>query len=416
MEVNFTSSPPRWILVLLVGFVSIIILLSPHELHAQPKVIKIYHDSDYSSHKKSAASMSRGFNTALSEVNFMVQGFRIELIPKDHRGNSVRSKLNMEKFLKDKEALLILGGLHSPPYIKYREFINQNQILMLVPWAAGGPVTRYDGGVNWVFRLSIDDTNAGFKLVSHAVESQGCKNPHLLLEDTPWGKSNLRTMTSALKNSKVKADSTLFNWNTKSNLAKRLIREKISKQADCIIFVGNAIEGKTFTTALHDVDKDSSIKFISHWGIAGGTFESTVSHEIREKVSLQFIQTCFSFNSGETKPLAEAVLAKAKTLYPEIKKPEDILAPTGFIHAYDLGKLLLQALEQVTLSDNMAENRKRLQVALENIKEPVAGLVKTYEKPFTSWSAENPDAHEALGLNDYCMGKFDKNNHIRLLE
>jgi len=50
------------------------------------------------------------------------------------------------------------------PYIKNRGLINKNNIPLLVPWAAGGPITRYPQSDNWVFRLSIDDSKAGIRI------------------------------------------------------------------------------------------------------------------------------------------------------------------------------------------------------------------------------------------------------------
>jgi branched-chain amino acid transport system substrate-binding protein len=150
------------------AFASVIALWSASsfavDLHTD-RTIKIYHDADYSNHESSALSMMMGLNTALDEVGFQLQGYRLELVPKNHRGNSARSKQHMKEFIEDPDALFILGGLHSPPYIRYRDYINENQVLLLIPWAAGGPITRYDQGLNWVFRLSIDDTKAGYRMI-----------------------------------------------------------------------------------------------------------------------------------------------------------------------------------------------------------------------------------------------------------
>jgi branched-chain amino acid transport system substrate-binding protein len=165
------------------------------------KTLIIYHDADYSVNKVSAKAMKMGLLTAFDEVDNEIQGFHLTVKEKNHRGNIKRSLLSMKKFMKDEKALFILGGLHSPPYIKNRAFINENHIPLLVPWAAGGPITRYPNVDNSVFRLSIDDTKAGIRISEFALNKLSCKNPHLLLEDTPWGKSNQRTMSSFLKES-----------------------------------------------------------------------------------------------------------------------------------------------------------------------------------------------------------------------
>ncbi|WP_046004652.1 ABC transporter substrate-binding protein [Pseudoalteromonas rubra] len=376
-------------------------------------VLHIYHDSDYSSHKASAEAMKMGFNSALSERNFEVQGFRLQLLEKDHRGNSNRSLLIMRRFLQDDNALLMLGGLHSPPYIKHREFINQQGILLLVPWAAGGPITRYPDANNWVFRLSIDDTKAGLRLVEFARKKE-CRSPHMLLERTPWGKSNYQTITRALD--KPEAPVTWFNWNMKMNATKIMLREIVSSGHDCVIFVGNALEGKQLVKALAQTPEAQRPAIISHWGITGGHFFEQVADELRAGIDLHFLQSCFSFQQRPHSEFAAQVWQRLVGAYPDkVIDGRFIQSPAGFIHGYDLGRVLLSALDQVVLSGDVKKDRAALRAALENLKQPVQGLLKVYEKPFSPWSESQPDAHEALGLEDICMASYNADGSIKVL-
>ncbi|MCO7222690.1 ABC transporter substrate-binding protein [Pleionea sp. CnH1-48] len=376
----------------------------------------IYHDADYTGHLESAESMAMGFNTALAEAGHNVQGYTLELVPKNHQGNVKRSLLNLKRFTKDPEALAVLGGLHSPPYIVNRNFINQNQILLMVPWAAGGPITRYSEGRNWVFRVSIDDTKAGFRIAQFAVENKECQSPHLLLENTGWGKSNVKTLTKALNAKNIKDFAvTWFEWNTQKNVARIILREIINTKADCILFVGNAIEGSVFAKAMISLPKEQRLPMISHWGITGGTFHNTYRDHLHGDLDLSFIQTCFSFISTPANKLSNQVLKSAYQLYPgKLKKPEDIVAPTGFIHAYDMGKILLAALDQIKLTGDVKKDRVALQSVLERIERPVKGLVKTYKPPFLPWTKQQEDAHEALQLNDFCMAYYDDKGVIHV--
>ena len=70
--------------------------------------------------------MKMGLMSALAQINNQIQGYQLVFVEKDHRGNSNRSLLHMKQFLEDPDAIAMLGGLHSPPYIKYRDFINEN--------------------------------------------------------------------------------------------------------------------------------------------------------------------------------------------------------------------------------------------------------------------------------------------------
>ena len=390
------------------------LLVCCYTVQAAANTITIYHDADYSNHAASAHSMAMGFKTALAEVDNKIKGYDINLVVKDHRGNSRRSLHHMQQFLDDPTALFILGGLHSPPYIQNRDFINQNGVLLLIPWAAGGPITRYSEGLNWVFRVSVDDTKAGYRIADFAINEKNCKTPHLLLEETPWGKSNLNTLSVAVtKDLKQQPGVTWFGWNTKVNTARILLREARQKGADCLLFVGNAIEGEEFARAMASLEAEQRLPIISHWGITGGDFHAKVTPDLRQHLDLHFIQTCFSFMSPRQTTLSRQVLNRAKTLFPEkIERPGDINAPPGFIHAYDIGRIVIAALEQVELSGDNIADRKALRNALEQLRRPVEGLVKTYRTPFSPWSTVQDDAHEALGLEDFCMARFDDQNRI----
>ncbi|WP_234401351.1 ABC transporter substrate-binding protein [Pseudoalteromonas sp. T1lg23B] len=380
-----------------------------------PRVLKIYHDSDYSNHNASALAMKMGFATALAQVNNQIQGYELQLVEKDHRGNSNRSFLHMRQYLNDPNALAVLGGLHSPPYIKFREFINDNGVLLLVPWAAGGPITRYPNAENWVFRLSIDDTKAGYTLVEHAKQNLYCSNMQLLLENTPWGESNEKTMRAAVGSHSI-AGVTWFNWNTQYASARIIIRDIVQSDADCILFVGNALEGKHFVNAMASFADTNKLPIISHWGITGGAFFPAVKESLNSGLVLHFIQSCFSLRDYRSHTYAKEVVTLAQRLYPErLQFPEQLAAPTGFIHSYDLGKLLLQGLQQIKLSDDMTSNRKLLRSALERLNDPVVGLIKTYKKPFSVWSMSNQDAHEALGKDDFCMARYAHDGGVTLL-
>ena len=383
-------------------------------LWAADKVIKIYHDSDYSSHSESAESMKMGFLTALDEVDNRIGNYRIELVEKNHRGNVVRSQRTMKQFLKDPEALFILGGLHSPPYLKFRQYINENEILLLLPWAAGGPITRHSEGTNWVFRLSVDDTKAGIRISDYAIRAENCESPHLLLEDTGWGKGNFRTMTGYFERQKSLTPSvTWFNWNTKESTAKVMLRDIANSGSDCLIFVGNAIEGTVFMRAIDELGFDLPV--LSHWGITGGDFAEKLGPEVLRNLDLHFLQTCFSFVSSDQTEFSESAFRRAQRLFPKkLTAYESLQAPTGFIHAYDLGRLVIEAMSQLQLTDDMAENRRALRDKLEQLNEPVEGLVKTYQQPFMPFTPDNPDAHEALDLSDLCMAMYTPEGVIKV--
>lgn len=379
------------------------------------KTLYIYHDADYSLNKHSAQAMRMGLLTAFNEVNNTLQGITFELIEKNHRGNIKRSKQNMIDFIHDEKALFILGGMHSPPYIQNRKFINENTIPLLVSWAAGGPVTRYPSDKNSAFRLSIDDTKAGIKMSQFALENK-CNNPHLLLEDTAWGRTNQKTMSAFLKE-KTPFDVSIFGWNIKKNAARIILRNIIAQNHDCILLVANFNETKLFVDATMSLPKDQRIPFISHWGATGGNIDEIFTKDVKQSVEFHVIQSCYSLTSPQQTMFQQQVIQSAKRLFPhEFSSIKRVKAPAGFIHSYDLGRIIIAAIQQTTFTGNITTDRLLFINALENIQAPIQGLVKRYEQPFTVWSSEIDDAHEALDIEDFCMASFGPENEITLTQ
>lgn len=376
---------------------------------------KIYLDADFTGTKTSSQSIQQGINVALSEENYTIDGVTFEIETKNHRGNSLRSKKNLQQFLDDEQALIVFSGLHSPPLLANKELINNNHILLLDPWAAAGPITRAKSTNNWIYRLSIDDSNAG-KFISEEAVKEGFKKPHLLLEDTGWGRSNERTMKKALSENNIKSASvTWFNWGLGINHAKVLLRDVHASKADVIFFVGNAPEGKTFAKAMISLGENTRLPLRSHWGITGGDFAEVINEQDRANLDLKFIQTKFSFLNQPQTPLAQQVFQQVQNIYPEINTVEDIKAQTGFVHGYDLTKILIAAIKQAGLTGKKHTDMLAIKTALDNLSSPVTGLIKTYQKPFSTYTLDSINAHEALSIDDYAMGYYEANNSIKLL-
>ncbi|WP_147820308.1 ABC transporter substrate-binding protein [Salidesulfovibrio onnuriiensis] len=378
--------------------------------------IALYVDADLSSSPESSTAIVRGIQTALSETGNRLAGKPVELVVLDHRGNSARSLRNLKQFLSDSDALALFCGMHSPPLLAHRRFINDNGILVLDPWAAAGPITRTPKDKNWIFRLSVDDSKAGEFLVGRAVDARGLTHPALILENTGWGQSNQKTITESLAARGLKPVSiATFKWGLRETGAKILIREAQKAGADVIFLVANAPEAKVLCRAMHDLPPHLRLPVISHWGITGGNFPKVVNRSMREGLDLEFIQTRFSFLDMGDAPFPNRVFQSAARLFPDIETRGDIQAPTGFIHAYDLTRILAAAVVQAgPLGEDMRANRDRVRIALENLKTPVQGLIKLYAPPFRPHAPGDRDAHEALGAADYAFGHYGDNDEIIL--
>lgn len=391
------------------------LVLSTGAAGVEPE-LRLYLDADMSGNLDSGASLEHGIRTALHAAGDRLGGKSVELVVLDHHGNTHRSRRHLEQYVRDDRALAVFCGMHSPPVLTNLEYIHQNEILLLDPWAAAGPITRFPASPNWVFRLSVDDRKAGEFFVRYAIQQRGFKRPALLLETTAWGRANEVTMKQALQAVKASAlPTTWFDWGLGEEAARIMLRSIANSGADVIFLVSNAPEGKTFARAMAGLAEADRRPICSHWGITGGDFYAAVGPEVRARISLRFLQTRFTFFDLEDRAFAAGVLADAKARFPEqIRGPQDVKAPAGFAHAYDLTRLLAAAIGQVTLTGEIKTDRRNVRIALEQLREPVQGLLKTYRQPFAPYDEDHPDAHEALGLDDLVMANYGEHGEIRL--
>ena len=60
------------------------------------KNYSIYIDADFTGTRTASLSIQQGINVALAEENHLINGYQFKVIAKDHKGNSLRSKRNLE--------------------------------------------------------------------------------------------------------------------------------------------------------------------------------------------------------------------------------------------------------------------------------------------------------------------------------
>ncbi len=378
------------------------------------ETLRLYIDADYSISLEAAAAIELGVRTALEEAEWTLGGMSVEIEPRNHRANSKRSYKTLRSFLGDETALAIVGGMYSPPYLTYKDFINENEILMLLPWSAAGPITRSsDENANWIYRLSVDDSKSGKFLIDQAIVDGKCENVALLLMDTGWGRVNLKSMTAALAElGMTPAYTNLFANSIGKETSQAIAEEVAAASLNCVIMLARAEQGAYLTNALHALLDEPRI--FSHWSILGRGYPQMVSHAVRTDVNLQVLQTCGLQVEQQGRPVLDRALSRADST---LESLADVPAPTGFVHGYDLTRILIAAARQAAQtplwSGSIQDKRTAIKRALETLETPVEGILRTYTRPFEEYRTVRPDAHEALGGDDLCMAAFREDGRLR---
>lgn len=356
-------------------------------------------DADMSSASAlSGEAIRRGAEIAIDEVNRRggVLGRNLELKVLDHRGNPARGKDNIEELGAMDNVVAVIGGIHTPVALAELDLIHQNELIYLGAWAAGTPVVDNGRDPNYVFRVSVRDQYAGEFLLTAAVKRDHTA-PCLLLEKTGWGKSNEKAFkTAAKKLSTSIVDVQWFNWGV-ADLSEhlRLFKER---GCDVVMLVANPREGGVAVRSMLSLDAGQRLPIISHWGITGGNFADDVGQDFSD-IDLLFLQT-YSFINPTHPERAQPVIESYIARYDDVTEVDEIPAPVGTAHAYDLIHLLAMAIEQAGSVD-----RTKVRDALAKLPK-YQGLIRDYAPAFT------PERHDALDAGDFSLARFSPTGAI----
>ncbi len=351
-------------------------------------------DADLSLDAKiSGLAIKRGATLAMGEINERggVLGRELALLALNHRGMPSQGTSNIAKLIANPDVAAIIGGLHSPVIIAEKETIQTGGIPFLASWSSAAEVVETTFEPSYIFRISANDRLAGPFMIDYVLNQY--KRPAIMLENTAWGRGNLRHMSNRLKEKGV-AFIHVEKFNRGEKNFSPLLDRINTAGADSIIMMAQPLEGQYIVNTL--AQQPAPLPVISHWGIIGGDFWK-INKTALSKVDLSFFQTVSLLDSAN-KPAMD--LGKSYAAHYGIDSSRQIKAPTGVAHAYDLVHLMALAIERAGTTERAAVRN-----ALESLP-PYQGVVKRYDPAFTATD------HDALTVEDYRMAKFDEDGAI----
>jgi branched-chain amino acid transport system substrate-binding protein len=340
---------------------------------------------------QSGEAITRGISLAIDEINAkggLLGGRMLELVQRDDESSPPKGLIAARELSSD-NVVAIFGGLDSPVSLAMIPVLNKEKRIYMGVWAAATNITRNGADPNFAFRVSAVDALVDIKLLKFAHQKFGSKKAGLMLLNNPWGQSNEKGLVAASKDDPSIAIAGIEKYEPADvDMVAQLERLK-GAGADSIILVANAQPGAQVMKSRERMGW--SVPVASHWGISGGRFPELAGPTAGEA---DFVQTYSFF--GKQGPVGQRVLAALEKKYPAIKGPQDIFSPVGTANAYDAMHLLALGIAQAGSTDGDA-----IRSALEDLKSPYEGLIKTYTKPFT---ASN---HDGLGPDDYIMVHYE---------
>jgi branched-chain amino acid transport system substrate-binding protein len=336
---------------------------------------------------QSGEAIVRGLSLAIDEINAkggLLGGRMLELVQRDDESSPPKGLLAARELISD-NVVAVFGGLDSPVSLAMIPVLNKEKHIYMGVWAAATNITHNGANPNFAFRVSAVDALVDVRLLKFAHQKFGSKKAGLMLLNNPWGQSNEKGLVAASKDDPSVEIAGIEKYEPNDvDMVPQLERLK-GAGSDSIILVANAQPGAQVMKSRERMGW--SVPVASHWGISGGRFPELAGPTAGEA---DFVQTYSFF--GKQGPVGQRVLAGLEKKYPAIKGPEDIFSPVGTANAYDAMHILALGIAQAGSTDGDA-----IRAALEDLKTPYEGLIKTYTKPFTESN------HDGLGPDDYVM-------------
>ncbi|HVJ13312.1 MAG TPA: ABC transporter substrate-binding protein [Burkholderiales bacterium] len=370
--------------------IALLVLLSASVANAQ--TIKIGLVTALSGQSARAGeAITRGLQVAIDEINAKggVLGRKLELLRRDDESTPAKGVIAArELYFKEKVAVLI-GGLDSPVALAIVPIANENKLPFMDPWAAGTPITKNGAKDNYVFRVSAVDELVDKAMLQYAQKTYNAKKPGMILVNNPWGESNEKGLTAALKEKNIQAAGIEKFEGNDVDVVPQLSRLK-SSGTDVLFLVGNVGPSSQVVKSLDRMGWMPPI--VSHWGPAGGRFTELAGPSAK---NVHFVQTYSFF--GRQSPVGQKVLKALMAKYPDIKGPGDVTPAVGVANAYDAMMLSALAIQNAGSTEGRKVRDGYYKIGKHQ------GLIKAYDKPFT------PQNHDALTENDYVWAQFVDN-------
>ncbi len=350
------------------------------------------------------ASMRDGAKLAIAEINTAggikvgAKMMKIEVIERDDEAKNERGSLIAQELASMPDLSGVIGSVNTGVVLAGDKHFQEKGITKIITPAAGSAsMTQWSkAGVKdlSIFRLAADDGIQSAMVVEEAINRKYTKV--LMLHDsTNYGVSGRDDLLNQIKKqgNKLQVVATeKFNIGDK-DMTAQLLRGK-NAGAQAILIWGIGPELAAVANGMAKIGMKAPL-------IGGWTLSMS-----------NFIDNAGKNGNGTLMPqtfIEEPITPKAKSFiegYRKAYKVSRIPSPVSAAQGYDAVYIFAAAVKQA-----QSTNTKNIKEALEDLKEPVKGVITTWQKPFTKWDPANEDSHEAFRRDQVVMGMV-KDGHV----
>jgi branched-chain amino acid transport system substrate-binding protein len=340
---------------------------------AQAQDIKLAYNGDLSASPtaQSGRAAVAGIQAAIEDINATggVLGRKLTLVVRDDLAQPSKSIQNMAELIDNEKVVAVLGPTNSGNAMAWKRIPNEKKVISFQSNAQATDITKpmSPGADNYLFRLSMYDRAQAAGLMAY-VKKSGTTKLGLLTETTGYGEGALRDLKDLAKAQGVNLLAMEKFGVADTDMTSQLSKMKAAGVDTVIVWA----QGTPMGLLLRSMEKLNYFPtFLSSQAADNVTFHDAAGKTLAERAI--FLRPFITPETAAQKKLLERV------------QPQ-LAAPSAYVFAmqgYDSTLLLAAAMRQANSTDGA-----KMREALENLQQPVKGVFKTYDKPFSKTQRE----------------------------
>jgi branched-chain amino acid transport system substrate-binding protein len=343
------------------------------------------------------ASMRDGAKLAIAEINAAggvrigPKQMRFEVIERDDEAKNERGTLIAQELASMNDLSGVIGSVNTGVVLAGDKHLQEKGITKIITPAAGSAsMTQWSkAGVKTlsIFRFAAHDGIQAAMVVEEAINRKLTKVA-ILHDSTNYGVSGRDDLLGQIKRQGNRLEvvaTERFNIGDK-DMTAQLLRAK-SSGAQAVLIWGIGPELAAVANGM--AKAGMKVPLIGGWPLSMSNY----------------IDNAGKNGNGTLMPqtfIEEPITPKAKSFidsYHKAYKVSRIPSPVSAAQGYDAVYIFAAAVKQAQSTDT-----KKIKEALEDLREPVRGVIATWQKPFSAWDPANEDSHEAFRRDQVVMG------------
>ncbi|HTR44158.1 MAG TPA: ABC transporter substrate-binding protein [Thermodesulfovibrionales bacterium] len=350
------------------------------------------------------ASMRDGARIAIAEINAAggvqvgSRKMKFEVIERDDEAKNERGALIAQELASMNDLSGVIGTVNTGVCLAGDKHYQEKGITKIITPAAGSAsMTQWSkAGVKdlSIFRFAAHDGIQSAMVVEEAINRK-FKKVALFHDSTNYGVSGRDDMQNQIKAQGNKLEIVAvekFNIGDK-DMTAQLVKAK-SGGAQAILIWGIGPELAAVAKGMAKLGMKEPL--IGGWPLSMSNYIDNAGKAADGTLMPQ------TFIEEPITPKAKKFIESYHSAYSVLRIPSPVSAAQG----YDAVYLFAAAVKQAGTTDT-----HKIKEALEDLREPVSGVIATWQKPFSKWDPSNEDTHEAFRRPQVVMGMV-KDGHV----